>query len=61
MNFTMFMKNAYVLLIENLDRMKNFKIFRDISSFIALNKSKMLSDTGARLKAFFNQEKKPHS
>lgn len=40
MNFTMFMKNAYVLLIENLDRMKNFKIFRDISSFIALNKVK---------------------
>ena len=57
----MFMKNAYVLLIENLDRMKNFKIFRDISSFIALNKSKMLSDTGERLKALFNQEKKPHS
>lgn len=40
MNFTMFMKNAYVLLIENLDRMKNFKMFRDISSFIALNKVK---------------------
>lgn len=40
MNFTMFMKNAYVLLIENLDRIKNFKIFRDISSFIALNKVK---------------------
>lgn len=40
MNFTMFMKNAYVLSIENLDRMKNFKIFRDISSFIALNKVK---------------------
>ena len=40
MNFTMFMKNAYVLLIENLDRMKNLKIFRDISSFIALNKVK---------------------
>lgn len=40
MNFTMFMKNAYVLLIENLDRMKNFKIFRDISNFIALNQVK---------------------